>query len=635
MFWAGYLNVNTAWAGNPAIEYAGATGAYYGTPCTSLYDTYSRPTPFNARYISYTYPSVWSPLLQRYLANATSTTLALPAASFASSYDGPLPPAAGSLAPAACALAAMQIASPLTACGHGFVMNALTSYLQIGTPRDWGYMGGLLTTWYASPGQATGSSATTPGFSVNTWVYRTGWAAGAPGATTRIFAIAASAAVATASDYTISLYETSPSNGVPGNSYQVVMLQWPGCSGAFFYPPRYGSTLNVRGPHMVTVAYAVTSHVTVYVDSVQYAYRVSSGTPPNGGCDLAYSMWPRHLENSIAFAGSTAAAPEAGAFNLVETTLYAYALDQSTVVAALAGSAHQGAWPAPPPPPYAAPPSTLNSRMAACSPIHRYGSGIPYPFEGGALRDFGDHAQSDPWPGNWLYAASPSVALPATVVGPSSVYLWASNQPLISIASRVDFGVQRLTGSGLTIGFLVSSNAAACTGGAAMDSYPAAVTAGIPSVISYFDIGGYSMFSAFPTGSNGGCVAATGTLATNSGLSSNMPSVTTQITTPAGVTSSFTGLGTPYSPLVPQIIDRYTFVSFSSEGTSIYVDGRPWAVFPMLRYRQQDHTTSWSTRFFGGNMLATSMTINDLQIYDVALTGSQISALSRGVETEC
>lgn len=626
MFWAGYLNVNTAWAGNPAIEYAGATGAYYGAPCTSLYDTYSRPTPFNARYISYTYPTAWSLSLQRYLPNATNTALALPAASFAASYDGPLPPAAGSLVPAACALAAVQIASPLTACGHGFVMNAPTSYLQIGTPRDWGYMGGLLTTWYASPGQATEGSATNPGFSVNTWVYRTGWAAGAQGATTRIFAVG--------TDYTINLYEASTSNGALNNAYQAVMLQWPGCSGAYFYP-LYGSTLNVRGAHMVTVAYAAASHVAVYVDGVQYAYRGSSGTAPNGGCDLAYSMWPPHLGDSVAMAGSTTATLEAGAFNLVETALYAYALDQPTVAAALAGSAHQGVWPAPPPPPYTAPPNTLNSRIAACSPIHRYGSAIPYPFEGGVLHDFGTNAKTDPWSGNWLYAASPAAALPATIVGPSSVYLWASNQPLISVASRVDFGVRRFTGSGLTVGFLVSSSASACSAAAAMDSYPAAVAAGIPSVISYFDIGGYSLYSAFPAGSNGGCVAVTGTLATNPALSSNMPSVTTQVTTPAGVTSSFTGLGTPYSPLVPQIVDHYTFVSFSATGTSIYVDGRPWAVFPMIRYGQQDHTTSWSTRFFGGNMLASSMTIHDLQIYDVALTGSQISALSRGVETEC
>ena len=572
---AGYLSVVYPWNGNP--EFAGAAGAYYNANCMSVYDSFSRPASANAVYVSGTFPSGW--LSGQYYTNMTNTTTALTADSFTASSKGPAPVfSAGSLTPATCA----SNNAGGSACGYGFVMSSSLSYMQIGTPMDWGYSGPLGTS-YESPAR----NGMTTGFSVNTWVYRTTTAAVAY-SNTRIFTILPSASLANSAlyGYTIGIYDTGSSPPGP-----VIVLQWPGCAGLYFYPPLSGAPIGQRGPHMITVSYDEDVHVAVYVDGVQYVNRLSlvSGTATAPLCDLGYSTWPDHIPASTAYVGAYATGIGPNMYNIIETALYSHALSASEISTALLdGKAQQAAWPAPPPPPYNAPAATTFARLAACTavpPIHRYGSAIPDPYESGVVKDFGSASTTDPWNGAWIgyypsvYALQPGAS--------ALMYTAVSGYTISTSLARIDFGVRTFSNTGLTVGFLQSYTG--CSG----------------ISFCYFDFGGYSL-----------CSSSCGSV---------------KVANPLGAYATSMQTDAPQA----QITDRYTFVVFSTTGTYVYVDGRPWGVFPSVQYDASEAFVSRSTRFFGGNPGSTSSTIYDLQIYDVALQPADVMALSKGVDNEC
>lgn len=629
--WVGDLAVSNAdadWINNPQL--ASAVGSYYGTACiASLYDTFPRVTPYSRRYISYNYPS-----------NLTDTALAMPASAFTKSATTDSVPVTGILTPASCVNG--SLGTPLTtpACGYGFILGARTSSsLQLGPAQDWGLLQSSMNTGYYNGGDSVVYENTPcTGFTVSTWVYRTGVAQ--QGYATRLFGVTPTAQYVVPNSYERASYTVSLSNqntyaplaATAANSAAgpVVLLSWPGCSQAYFYPPLLSASLSIRGPHLIVVAFHSTSPVIVSVDGVQYAYQYSNYWGSGGGaCDLAYGTWPASLPSSIASAGHyygfAGVGAEPGAWNIIDTTLHCRQVALSEVQAMLSGTSHQGAWPVPPPPPYLAPPMTVTSRFAACStlpPIHRYGSAIANPFDGGVMRDFGmsDTNTWSAWPGMLvrLVQSTPQWLANASIIS----FTAGTGVPngLLSNAYRVDFGARYFYGTGLTIGFLVSGGIE-CTPTIALNSY---APYGIPSAMTYFDFGGYSMYTIAQN-----CTAGTTAV--------GVPNVVTRVTNPFGASSSFSGLGTnTYSPLQPQQMDRYTFVVFSTTGTTVYVNGIPWASFPSVVYDTGVVPfLSRNTRFFGGNLVATSMTIHDLQIYQRALSPADVAALSKGVSSAC
>lgn len=626
-FWAGhlYLSVNAGYNADP--ELVGATGLYYGTQCYgSVYDAFSLRTDplIGANYLSYNQP-----------ANVTTIVGAMPASAFSS--IGP-PLVAGSLVPVQCASGAPTTTPP---CGFGFALNTATSYVQVGGPLDWGFRGPLNTghPWntnqvnidYTLSNDLATSSSRNHGFTVATWIYRTS-ATSTVGKMTRLFTVVPDNAIPSAGSYVITLYDvnvgptTYAGAATSTNSGHAVSLTWPGCAAAYFYSPLITASLDIRGPHIVVVSYDENSGVAVYVDGIQYTYRASNSSVPYGECDLAFSTWPEHMLKSIAYIGNYNNSSPNVVYNILETTLYSFSMTSADVLSISSiGTSLVSNWPAPPPPTYNAPSSTLQSmpRYAACAsaqPIHRYGSATYSPFDGGIMKDIGAQGQTTPWPGMWNFGYG-TVPLPTTQLAQSTITLSLTGG-LYANAARVDFGVRAFSGVGLTIGFLMDwSGVTECT---VTSATATAVAIGIPSPITYFDFGGYSMYTVAAN-----CVP---------GVTGGVPNVVTKVTNPVGASGTYVGIGAAGSAnyIVPQQLQRYTFVVFSTAGTTVYVNGAVWAVFPTVAY--DTSVTPWisrNTRFFGGNLAATSMTIHDLQIYDRPLSALDVMSLSKGMENQC
>ena len=185
----------------------------------------------------------------------------------------------------------------------------------------------------------------------------------------------------------------------------------------------------------------------------------------------------------------------------------------------------------------------------------------------------------------------------------------------------------------MTVMFMVTSSAPACSQAPA----DASSFSEAPSTITYFDFGGYALYSVLTDGT-----CAPGKVATY--LSSPL----------TGPGAPAYGVGTPASPVVPMVQGTYTAVSVGPLGATVYVNGLPWARYPhsgwgglgmpygqpMLQMRgnppsSSNVTTPVPVRFFGGNQATSSITLHDLQIYDFALTAGHVGGLSRGQGMVC
>ena len=487
----------------------------------------------------------------------------------------------------------------------GAILDGPNAYLELG-PRDYGLVAINAT---------DGLSATAPGVSFSFWMTRTAAALGSQGNATRLLTVIGN----TYDDYnyTIALAPRA------GPTYHTVDVSWPACQGdAAFVSTLPTGTLNTAGTHHIAVSHSATSAVQVFVDGLPAAYRSQAASGLL--CDLAFSTWPAQFSASNFSIGSSGSA-DAGTFVLVDFVVHARALssaDASAIWAAGPPAASDAVLP--PPPPVAAPTTVVYNlpKMAACSaapPIHRYGdfSATVAPFTGGVLQDTNT---TQPWPGVWR-----SNATPATV--PANSFITLGNlTTYYSANAYVDFGPQTFTGTGLSVGFLVSNTAVANSGCSVSANYSSASAsaAGAPASYALFDVGGYSVYSVVNS-----CAA---------GFTNGVPNAATIVTSPGGGSSSFQGAGTARSPLLPMINERYTFVTFGPSVARIYTNGQLWGTFPMVQYSGGVFAAP-SVRFVGGEMnnggSMLSITIHDLQMYDRELQPGDVAALSRGVSFSC
>lgn len=377
-----------------------------------------------------------------------------------------------------------------------------------------------------------------------------------------------------------------------------VAVTWPGCMlGMRFFDAR--GVLNSTGIHMVTVSYT-TRNLAVYVDGEMAANTMGLDDPSTCTADTA--SWPTDLTTSPTL-GNTLSGTSS--FSLVHFAVYDHVVLPSQIQAAWQTGGIRGMLTggAAPPPPYVGSFAPNAAKLSACEtrpPIHRYGSAGPYPFRGGLLRDFGSDGGWDvPW-------RSQSVAqLPAD----NSLVQMNASGGIASVAAFVDFGTRKFdprqdgASPGLTIGFM--ANSAPCANITAVDY--------APSSMAFFDVGGYSMYSVGPE-----CT---------------FPGATTYLTSPSGSSVALTGT---FDRPVPLAQNRYVFVTFGTRGAVVYINGRRWKSSPVVLWSYASSTfVATRMRFFGGNLLSTTITIHDLQIYDYELSAGRVAGLSRGLGHIC
>ena len=275
---------------------------------------------------------------------------------------------------------------------------------------------------------------------------------------------------------------------------------------------------------------------------------------------------------------------------------------------------------APPPPPTSAPKDAGYAlpRAAACQtrpPIHRYGDFQHAPFAGGVLADANTVA---PWPATWRTAqnaSGPAAANAYPTLGALNTYY--------TNGAYVDAGPVNLTGTGLTVGLLFSNTAMvgdghACTPAASVTPVPE----GMPSQWALFDIGGYSVYSQVSQ-----CTP---------GFTNGIMNAATYVTSADGTSTVLQGAATPRSPLLPAVNERYTWVTFGSNGARIYVNGVLWGVAPGVGYTTAGvFSAQWARFYFGdmhgGGQGPMTITLHDLQVYDRELQPGEVASLTRGI----
>lgn len=433
-----------------------------------------------------------------------------------------------------------------------------------------------------------------------------------------------------ANSFSISLVSQT-TNGVLG---YLLALTWPGCGqaaanspGVYYAAPTLSgagignsSVMPVLAMHNIIVSFSSNTNVHVYVDGVEWAMMSISNTASLQECTLGNSEWPDYFPTSGSYLGDYGGSVETvPTFLLVDAAFWTRPLSTSEVSAAVGTSVFGTAVASPPPPPFVAQSMTMHDRLVRCSqnpPSHRYGSGGAYPFVSGMVYD---QNATGYW--NVPYSSSlPSSALGATAANSPIAFPYGGNAgSLYTLNAALDFGMRTFSGSGLSIMWLTTNANGQCntTQQNANGAYNS------PTSLTYFDFGGYTLYV------NGSCSVGAATAG----------GTTTFMSGPSA-TASFIGGGTFRSPVVPAIDMKYTLVSIGSTGTYIYVDGYIWASFPSVvwSYSSSNPFISSNTRFFGGNMLATSaypLTIHDLQIYDYALTAVHASALANGRGGAC
>lgn len=459
----------------------------------------------------------------------------------------------------------------------GALLSNGSAYLDLGA-ADYGFATLSAAQSAAAMGTSTESSASpSAGVAFSFWLTRTEKTVGANA--TRLLTVVGN----TYDDYAYSVGLT-PRGGATAHTVDV---SWPACQGnAAFVSVLPNGTLNTAGLHHVLVAHSMQASLQVFVDGLPASYRSQSAAGLL--CDLAFSTWPSTFAASNFYVGSYSTA-DAGTFALVDFSVYVRELGAADATAIWNnGPPGQANAVLPPPPPLSAPttPTFALPKMAACTaapPIHRYGdfNASVQPFAGGVLADANTSA---PWPAVWRSFLAPTTVAANSYITLGSLTTYYSN------GAYIDVGTQTFTGSGLSVGMLVSNTAlaaAACTPTAAFNS-TLAQAAGAPSSWALFDIGGYTVYAVAYS-----CAA---------GYTNGVPNVATVVTSPGGASSSFQGAGTARSPLLPMVNERYTFVTFGATATRIYVNGALWAVFPTVTYAQQQQFVAPSVRLFLGDM---------------------------------
>lgn len=205
--------------------------------------------------------------------------------------------------------------------------------------------------------------------------------------------------------------------------------------------------------------------------------------------------------------------------------------------------------------------------------------------------------------------------LDTTYAGPAAVS-FPPGTNAYSSSAVLDFGLQPVDpdARGWSVGWAVDSDAPACS---FTEPDPALLA---PSPITYFDFGGYSLRAA--VAGPGACEVG--------GFDAGVPQAAAVLASASGEAASFTGAGTPGSPLLPSLGRAYTFVTVGPDGAVVYVDGTTWATFPAVRWEPEALGARAPLRFFGGNLAASRITLLDLQIYDYALSAAQVAVVSRG-----
>ena len=485
--------------------------------------------------------------------------------------------------------------------GYGRALDSPSAYLSIVGGRDYG-LSGLSA--------VETMNSTSPGVSVAFWLYRT---AQQPGANaTRLFTILGNS-FSGSSSYTVSITPRSGSN-------YTIDVSWPSCVGiAQFASPLLQTPLSNIGMHYVAVTHGAVQGVRVYIDGLPAVYK--SQTAPSQKCDISSSAWPSSFPASAAYVGAYGSA-DAGTFYLMDAAFFTKQLTPSDVSATwIAGPINPAA---PPPPPTFAPKGAGYAlpRAAACQtrpPIHRYGDFQPAPFAGGVLADSNTVA---PWPATWRTAqnaSSPVAANAYPTLGALNTYY--------TNGAYADAGPVNLTGTGLTVGLLFSNTAMvgdshACTPATSVTPVPE----GMPSQWALFDIGGYSVYSQVSQ-----CTP---------GFTNGIMNAATYVTSADGTSTALQGAATPRSPLLPAVNERYTWVTFGSNGARIYVNGLLWGAAPGVGYTTAGvFSAQWARFYFGdmhgGGQGPMTITLHDLQVYDRELQPGEVASLTRGIGYVC
>ena len=403
--------------------------------------------------------------------------------------------------------------------------------------------------------------------------------------------------------------------GTNGNQLQV---SWPGCGNSTTFGVTFGSqsgntlglpggnfnTTTAGGLHSIIVIFSSFNHVRVYVDGLEWYYVSTIAAATTNYCSLADSVWPSTFKTSGTFIGGYPTTETTGSYILDDVSIWNRPILVGEV-AAITGVSAATSILSPPPPPYSAPVISLGNRIAACvlsPPSHRYGSAVALPFQSGIAIDGNS---TNGWNAPYVSMIPVSAQSTGSLV---SVPMASGN--LFTNNAALDLGTRVFSGSGLTLHWLTTNSGGQCA---------TTLTSGsvVPTSLTYFDFGGFALYV------NGTCASG---------------ATTTYFTGPSAA-ASFSAPGSLRVPVVPAIDGRYTAVVIQSTGTNIYVAGYLWATFPTIAwaYGPTAPFTSANTKFYGGNLLATNgqMVIQDLQIYDYALTPSAVLALSNSRETQC
>jgi hypothetical protein len=232
-----------------------------------------------------------------------------------------------------------------------------------------------------------------------------------------------------------------------------------------------------------------------------------------------------------------------------------------------------------PPPPFVAPATYSNfPRITACvsvPPVSRYGNVAPYPVVNGFAMDMGT-------PGGNMA----ELLLPARSGMPTLTNL------SFALARALDLGtLNTILYTGLTV--VAMSDSVLCA------NQP------------LFDLSGYTVSIV---GASGVC-SALGTPAL-------------AIVDPNGTQVQFTGMnGSSFVPLLPTLRNgTYFAISFTSTGTVIYFNGRPWG---------RTAAIVWRGSFTERNLVYGFGTYLDLQIYNTALAPESHRGLALGKGAAC
>ena len=389
----------------------------------------------------------------------------------------------------------------------GIVLDSTSAWFDLGA-RD-----------YSLAGLKQAGETVLGGFSAAFWLHRTAAAAASVTTSTALLTLSG------ARKLSVSV-TARPATGA-GHS---VDLAWPGCAGgaAQFVP---ATNLSTAGFHHIAVSFSENAQVVVYVDGAVAAYRASSAR-----CDFSSSRWPStNFAVTNTFLGSYGSV-DPSTFALIDAGFFFRPLTAAEVVAAYSVSPVAAV--APPPPPAIAPAGFGYAlpQLAACQtrpPIHRYGDFQASPFAGGAVVDANASA---PLHGAWR------TAVDAPLV-PNNAYVTLGNHYYYGNDSYVDLGGPlTLTGTGLTVGILISNSAMAGAPCAPTAAGASATSKTAPSSTAYFSIGNYSAYSTVSS-----CAAGYG-----AGAAAN---AVTYVTTPSA-TATATGSGVHGSPLVPMVHER-------------------------------------------------------------------------------